>query len=211
MKTKFLITLVSLFLFTTCAFSQNKAVGKANQTRARQILDKTAQVVANRGGAQANFTMAVSGVGKVSGTIMIKGNKFFASTPDAKTWFNGKTQWTYLTASEEVNITNPTPDQQARMNPYKFISIYKTGYNMSYAVQGNEYKIHLKSTRRAQSIQEMIITVNKQTYVPSNIRIREGNKWSTISIRNFKKTQLPDARFTFNSKDFPRAEVIDLR
>ena len=37
----------------------------------------------------------------------MKGDKFTLVTPDALTWFNGTTQWTYVERNEEVNVTNP--------------------------------------------------------------------------------------------------------
>ena len=40
-------------------------------------------------------------------TIEMKGDKFTLVTPDALTWFNGTTQWTYVERNDEVNVTNP--------------------------------------------------------------------------------------------------------
>ncbi len=40
------------------------------------------------------------------GTIQMKGDKFTLVTPDALTWFNGTTQWTYVERNDEVNVTN---------------------------------------------------------------------------------------------------------
>ena len=57
----------------------------------------------------------------------------------------------------------------------------------------------------------MYITVNQKTSVPSQIRMRQKSGWTTIDIRNFQKKNLSDAVFRFNSKDYPNAEVIDLR
>ena len=148
-------------------------------------------------------------MGSVSGTISIKGNKFFASTPQAKTWFNGKTQWTYVVSSNEVNISNPSAEQQAKMNPYHFISLYKTGYKMSLKEEGSNYVIHLTSKKKA--IQDIYITINKRTNIPSVVKIKERGKWIRLTVKNFKSAQLIDAKFNFNSKDFPKAEIIDLR
>ena len=38
-----------------------------------------------------------------------------------------------------------------------------------------------------------------------------GKKWTTFDISNIKKEKLADGQFRFNSKDFPKAEIIDLR
>jgi hypothetical protein len=60
-------------------------------------------------------------------------------------------------------------------------------------------------------IQEMYITLNPRTYIPSQIRMRQQKGWTTINITGFKQSKLSDGMFRFNSKDFPNAEVIDLR
>ncbi|EFI71442.1 conserved hypothetical protein [Segatella baroniae B14] len=41
--------------------------------------------------------------------------------------------------------------------------------------------------------------------------MRQNKDWTTISITNFQPKNQPDQIFSFNSKDFPSAEVIDLR
>ena len=41
--------------------------------------------------------------------------------------------------------------------------------------------------------------------------MRQGNDWTTISITNFKAKNQPNSKFSFNQKDFPKADVIDLR
>ena len=178
---------------------------------ARQILDKTAKVIGNKSGASANFQVSSTKLGSTSGTIAIKGNKFNARTPQAIIWYNGKTQWTYLKKTNEVNVSNPTQAQQMSMNPYTFINIYKTGYNMDVKNNGGNYVVHLNAQNQKRSVAELYITINKQTYVPSKVRMRQGKNWSTINISNFQAKNIPNASFAFNAKEFPSAEIVDLR
>ena len=49
-------------------------------------------------------------------------------TAKATVWFNGKTQWSYMPSTNEVNVSTPNEVQQAAMNPYTFINMYKSGY-----------------------------------------------------------------------------------
>ena len=55
------------------------------------------------------------------------------------------------------------------------------------------------------------ITINKNTHVPSQVKMRQGSTWSTIDISGFKAKGISNNSFVFNSKEFPGAEVIDLR
>lgn len=179
---------------------------------AKQVLDKTAAVIGRKGGAQANFKMTSGQYGSASGTIHIKGNKFHARTNNGViVWFNGKTQWSYMKSTQEVNISTPTQAQQMSMNPYTFINIYKTGYTATVKSSGNNYVVRLVAQNKQRTVQEMYITINKKTYVPSQVKMRQGNNWMTIDISGFQAKNQSNSTFVFNSKDFPQAEIIDLR
>ena len=77
--------------------------------------------------------------------------------------------------------------------------------------KGGSYEVHLKADSKKSGIQEMYIVVNQKTSVPSQVRMKQQKGWTTIDISNFKQAKLSDSTFRFNSKDFPDAEIIDLR
>lgn len=198
---RILFIFISLLL-TICIYAQNA-------TQARKILDKTASIISRKGGASANFNISGK-YGNSSGTIYIKGNKFNARTTQAIVWYDGNTQWTYMKKNQEVNISTPTEAQQQSMNPYKFINIYKNGFKLGMKNITGGWQIHLYATNQKRTIKEMYITINKN-YLPQTIRMRQSNGWTTIKVSNFKAENLSDAIFRFNSKEFPHAEIIDLR
>jgi outer membrane lipoprotein-sorting protein len=185
------------------------SISAQNAIQARKILDKTASIIGRKGGAVANFSISGK-YGNSSGTIAIKGNKFNAKTPQAIVWYDGKTQWTYMKKNQEVNVSTPTEAQQQSMNPYKFISIYKNGFKLGMKNVSEGWQIHLYATNQKRTIKEMYIVVGKN-YLPKTIRMRQSNGWTTIKVTNFKAKNLADTMFRFNAKDFPNAEVIDLR
>lgn len=185
------------------------SISAQNATQARKILEKTASIIGRKGGAVANFSISGK-YGNSSGTIAIKGNKFNAKTPQAIVWYDGKTQWTYMKKNQEVNVSTPTEAQQQSMNPYKFISIYKNGFKLGMKNVSEGWQIHLYATNQKRMIKEMYIVVGKN-YLPKTIRMRQSNGWTTIKVTNFKAKNLADTMFRFNAKDFPNAEVIDLR
>lgn len=205
-------TLLSiLFVAAMAVVSSVQSMAQSNTAQARAILDKTSKVIGHKSGVSASFTLNNPTTGNVSGTIAVKGGKFNARTPQAIVWFNGKTQWTYMKKNNEVNISTPTQAQQQMMNPYTFINVYKTGYKMSSAKAGASYEVHLVAQNQKRSIQEMYVTVNSKTYVPSRVKMKHNGRWYTVTISNFSAKKQPDSLFTFNSKDYPSAEVIDLR
>ena len=176
---------------------------------AKEVLDKTASIVAAKSGAKASFSIKGDGF-FTGGTIAIKGRKFQATTVQATVWFDGKTQWTYMRKNEEVNIANPSEAELAAINPYNFIYMYKKGYKYTMEKKNGNFIVHLKATDK-RGIQEMYITINQKTYIPSQIRMQQQKGWITINIKDFTQSKLSDGMFRFNAKDFPNAEVIDLR
>ena len=185
------------------------AVASYGQT-AKQVLDKAAAAVSNKTGITASFTLK-GGQMNTKGNISIKGQKFQITTSDVLIWFDGKTQWSYVKKNDEVNVSNPNGSQLQALNPYNFIYMYKKGYNSTLTKKGTNYEVHLTATDKKKSVQEMYITIHPKTYIPSEIRIKHPKGWNTIEVNNVKNANLSDGIFHFNPKDFPTAEVIDLR
>lgn len=177
---------------------------------AKSVLDKTAANITVKSGVQAKFKMTGS-MGNTSGTIAIKGRKFHATTPQAIVWFDGKTQWTYMKNNDEVNVTTPTESQLQAINPYNFINLYKNGYDATLNSSGKDYVVHLTASTKDKKIRELFITVNKSSNTPTQVKLLQGTKWTIFDISDLKKQSVPDSQFRFNAKDFPQAEIIDLR
>ena len=177
---------------------------------AKSVLDKAAAHITVKEGVKAGFKMK-GGIGNANGTIYIKGKKFHATTPKATVWFDGKTMWTYLKANDEVNISNPTEAQLQAINPYNFINLYKSGYASTLNNTGGAYVVHLTSTGNDQKIKELFITIDKTSYQPKQVKLLQGKTWTIFDIIELTKTKIADSQFRFNAKDFPQAEVIDLR
>lgn len=177
---------------------------------AKSVLDKAAAQITVKEGVKANFKMK-GGIGNASGSILIKGKKFHATTSQAVVWFDGKTMWTYLKNNEEVNVSNPTEAQLQAINPYNFINLYKSGYNSTLNNTGSAYVVHLTSAAKDQKIKELFITIDKNNYHPTQVKLLQGKNWTIFDISNLSKTNISDSEFRFNAKDFPQAEVIDLR
>ncbi len=178
---------------------------------AKEVLDKTAKTVSNKQGITAKFNISGPSFSPTDGTIQVKGKKFLATTSVATIWFDGKTQWTYVKKNNEVNVSNPSDDELQALNPYNFINIYKKGFSYTMTTKGNSYEVHLTATDKKRNIQEMYITVNKTSYAPTQVKMKQRNGWTTINISSLKASKLNDAIFRFNAKDYPHAEVIDLR
>ena len=201
---------IKVWMLFAVLFMGTASLSAQSDQAVRNILDKAAAIVGNRGGASAHFKVATDNGIATSGSISRKQNKFRASTPQAIIWYNGKTQWTYIKKNKEVNISTPAQTQQAVMNPYAFINLYKKGYKLSSTSTAKTHQVHLVATDKV-TFKEVYININKVSFVPSSIKVLQNGSWTTISISNFKAGTLPESTFVFNAKDYPSVEIIDLR
>ena len=106
--------------------------------------------------------------------------------------------------NEEVNVSNPTEAQLQTINPYNFINLYKNGYTSTLNTTGNSYVVHLTSTAKDKKIKELFITIDKQSYHPTQVKILQGKSWTEFNISNLSKSKIADSEFRFNAKDFPK-------
>ncbi len=199
--TKYIFLFIALFISNTF-YAQNSDQAKA-------YLAKATAIINNKDGVQAHFYISKSGLGGASGTIAIKGNKFMAITPQASVWFDGKTQWSYMKSTNEVNISTPTEAQRLSVNPYSIINMYKSGYTLSMTTKGSQKVIHIVAQNPKRSVPEAYITLAGNQL--KLIKIRQGSKWTTFKITSIQVKYLNDTLFQFNKKQYPKAEVIDLR
>ena len=198
--------LVFSYLIPLASYLSNSAQAQT----ATKVLDKAAATVTMKEGVKADFKMSGS-MGSTTGTIVIKGKKFHATTPQASVWFDGKTQWTYMKDNDEVNVSNPNESQLQAINPYNFLNLYKKGYKATINSSGSSHVVHLTASSADRKIKELFITVDKKTYHPTQVKLLQGKKWTVFDITNLKKQATADAEFRFNAKEFPHAEIIDLR
>ncbi len=206
------------FIFALCLAMFS--TGIMAQKDARKVLDNAASKIRKSGNVKVDFTAtSFTGTkeeGSISGTLLLQGKKFQLTTPDMVSWFNGKTEWTYLPENDEVNITQPTDKEIQAVNPYVFLDLYKKGYRISMkesSLRGTAtYEVHLEAERSDMAAQELYIDIRKSDNMPLCVRVRQDKVWNRISVRNFQGNQkFTDADFTFPRDRYPDAEIIDLR
>lgn len=209
------LTIIALLLIGITSFAQKDPAAK-------KVLDATASKISSMKNIKAQFEIsqfrgATPNGETMRGTILLSGKKYKVDAPGVTTtWFDGKTQWVYVHDNEEVNVSNPTKQEQATMNPYAFIGIYKKGYNYTLKeakVNGvDTYEVRLTAENAGAEIPEAIINIDKNN-MPLSVRVRQGKQtWTRIRISNMQgKQKFSDDTFTFPRNEYTDAELIDLR
>lgn len=203
----------TVFILAVCACS-------LSAQSAREVLDATAARMTQKGGVKAQFKATqfrgTEAESETTGTILVSGNKFQMDTPNLVTWFDGKTQWSMMKGSDEVNITEPTEEELLAMNPSTLVHIYKKGYRYSMrtsTLRGRPtYEIQLKAKKPDAAFTDIYVDVEQGTFNPLCFRAKNAGDWIRLSIQTFQTGLThPNETFSFPTKDFPNVEVIDLR
>lgn len=153
----------------------------AQQTDAKTVMERVAESFRKAGGIRAGFTVSAS-TGSSSGSICLKGDKFVLEAGGVTTWFDGRTQWSYLVSSDEVNVSEPTADELQSLNPYAWLSLYRNGYRAEVGKMNNSresalyYKVILAATDKRRDVQSIVLHVSRKDYRPVRIICSSGEE-----------------------------------
>ena len=181
----------------------------AQNDKAKEVLDKVVSTLTKDGGIQFDFE------GTESGSIVMKGDKFYLHSGQVQSWYDGKTQWSYVADTEEVNISHPTQEELQGVNPYYMLVNWQNNFDASHnGMKSHEGKqIHeIILLPKGNDSEQITLWISKTNY-PIYIKVaRNGKPVSEIKVRIVQKQQqISDHVFRFNKSLYPNAEMIDLR
>lgn len=180
---------------------------------ASQTLDKAAAKLRTAKSVTAAYTLSTS-QGSSAGTLTLAGDKFAMNGNQVNIWYDGKTQWTYVSADNEVNVSEPTAQELQQINPFIIINTFRQNYTAKTVSKAkNAQKITLTAKNSKTDIRSATVTINPATLLPSEIVLKMASgQTATIRISSIKiGNALPVSTFRFPAKKYPKAEVIDLR
>ena len=207
MKSKTLLTLLLVVAAAIPAFAADNAAS---------VLDKAAQKIRTAKSIEASYSLSSpgSGTGTASGTLTLAGDKFVMTSGDMTIWYDGTTQWVYVKADNEVNITEPTADELQQVNPFVIINSFRQNYNAkTLSAAGATKKISLTAKSSKSDIRSATVTISTSTGMPTEISLKMASGQSaTIKISSLTTGQhLPVTTFRFPKASYPGAEIVDLR
>jgi outer membrane lipoprotein-sorting protein len=214
---KHIIIISLLFMFISKTQAQQ-------DPEARVILDRVAEKTKNYSTIQADFELIVENIrdkkeSKSSGSIKIKGNKYYIETMGSKVFFDGKTMWSYLEDLKEVNISIPdTGKEDFVENPSKIFTFYNRDYK--YQLVGDVkidnvvmYEIDLFPKNLDQPYSRFKLFIHHDTddlYKVTAVG-KEGINYSAY-IKNARYNEpLDDDFFTFKPEKHKGVEINDMR
>ena len=178
------------------------------------MLDKCVAAINTQGGVTANYSITTD-QGTSKGALSMQGNKFRIISPEAKCWYDGKTQWSWSPVTSEVNITAPTADELQMTNPIAAVQHFKTNFNMkrAKAKTAKTYAIKLTPKKKKDNIKTLWLYFDENTSLLRTARFEMSDKSVyIIKITDYKHKSLPASTFTFDKSQVPAGtQVVDLR
>ncbi|MBR5673818.1 MAG: outer-membrane lipoprotein carrier protein LolA [Muribaculaceae bacterium] len=178
------------------------------------MLDKCVTAINAGGGVTANYSITTD-QGTSNGTIAMQGTKFRIISPEAKCWYDGKTQWSWSPVTSEVNITEPTTDELQMTNPIAAVQHFKANFNMkrAKAKTAKTYVIKLTPKKKKDNIKTLWLYFDENTSLLRTARFEMSDKSVyIIKITGYKHTSLPSGTFHFDKSLVPAGtQVVDLR
>lgn len=165
-------------------------------------------------GLQVGYTFTIGDFVSKGHYFADKGGKFVLDSPDIKAWYNGESLWLYSILSEEVQLTRPTKEELAELNPLvtletirddAFTIVRLPGGLRATPKQADQWRI------------EWVEVFLDPSFRPLKVLLKErGSDWiQTIEIHKIKKERTSEMRdplfYQFTKNKMGGVEVIDLR
>jgi len=210
---------IALFIAVSLFISQ-AALSQSKKT-ADEILKEVSEKTRSYSSIRLDFTYNMDNPqAKIheseSGWLLVKGDKYRLNIAGQIIISDSKTMWTYIADANEVQVNSVDEDQDV-FTPTKLLTSYSENYKSK--LIGEEVKngktlqiIELKpNEEKSYTRVELSIDKNLKQFVRIAVQDKSGNTF-TYLVNEFK-TDVPvkDTDFTFSAKEFPGAEVIDMR
>ena len=153
-----------------------------------------------------------------SGMVNMKGEKYYVSLSGQEIYCDTKTIWTYLKESNEVQITSFDPNENTFTPSKLFTNFYDKEYAYKYdsekSINGKKVDvIILIPNNKSKQYSKIELYIDKANSVVAGGKMYEknGNVYSYNVSSYTPNAAIADNIFIFDSKKYPKVEVIDLR
>ena len=208
--------LTVIFMLSVClAFSQTK------DQKASLLLDEVSQKTKSHKSIKADFSYTMENkqakINEVkTGSLLISGDKYSLTAAGQTIICNGKTIWTYIKESNEVQI-NDVDDKEDVMTPSKLLSSYNNNYKSKIIKDKAQTDPNFESVElipnTIKNFTKAILVVDKnKKQVKSFILFDKSGNTFTYKVTNYQ-TDIPvtNSDFSFEASKFPGVEIIDMR
>jgi outer membrane lipoprotein-sorting protein len=219
MNTKYFFLLSIVFLNSIIILAQDAS------NKAKLILDELSKTTKSYKTISTNFILTIEDktkkqIDKQEGSLIVKGDKYKVEIPGQTIICDGKTIWTYLKESNEVQINNyDEKDSEDKITPTNIFTIYEKGFKYEFDKEETIKGITIQKIKlypndpKKKNYHTAILSIdkNKKQIISLKILVKDGST-NTYTVKKFTpNATINDHVFTFNKDNYPNVEVIDLR
>jgi len=211
MKTKTILAI--LFIFSAMAgYSQGK------DTKASALLDEVSAKAKAYKSIKVDFSYTMENAkAKINeektGSLLVSGDRYKMSAAGQTVICDGKTIWTYIKESNEVQI-NALENKDDALTPSKLLTSYNANYKPKMIKSDDPATALIELIpNTSKNFTKAILGIDKAKKQVKSFTLfdKSGNTF-TYKIKTYlTDTPVTDADFTFEPKKFPGVEVIDMR
>lgn len=180
---------------------------------ASSVLDGMRRKLASAKAVEAVFTINADG-DATQGSASLSGAAFVFRTPELTVWYDGKTQWSMIGNTGEVNISEPTAEELTLSNPFAILNGYGEHFKARLLTSsGKDKRVELTPIHKGTGIGRIVVTEDSSTHWPAAVEVvfSDGRR-IVMTVNNINAVPpLPAATFRFDSAKYPTVEIIDLR
>ncbi len=206
-----------LILLTTIAILAISGMAQTDK-KATDILDGVSVKTKSYKTLRIEFTYAMdNGKQKVhdkfKGSLLSKGDKYKLTAAGQDVICDGKTVWTFLKESNEVQINNMSTNDDS-FTPTKLLSGYSKDYKSKFIEEkGNDQIIELYPLKKGKAFTKVSLTIDKAKKQVTKFVIydRSGSTFSYIVDKMITDQPMADNVFSFNKTEHPGVELNDMR
>lgn len=209
--------LIMAMLFTVNAQAP-KGMGKSDP-EAKKILDAVSARFKSFKSVQSNFSLKIENaankiMGNKSGTVFMKGTKYRVKVAGQDIFCDGSNVWTVDAAAKEITVTKLDASNNTITPQKMFTNFYDKDflYKLNSDAKGVQ-EIELTPIDKTKMFHKVIVFINKaaKTITSTKVFEKAGNRYTyTVSGMN-TTTNISDATFAFDKKNYPGMELVDLR
>jgi outer membrane lipoprotein-sorting protein len=204
-------------LFAALIFVSSAAIAQGDK-KSSAILEAMSNKYQKIKSFKASFTYLPEGGKPLKGEATVKGTKFRLKMAGQEIFNDGKLMATYIKETNEVNLQDFDPTASGDLDPTRIYSAYKKGFKYAFLKEKKEGAktlevVELTSTNKSGQVDKVQIEVNKADKSINSWKIFQKNGQEvTYKVDQFQPdVAVADNYFSFNAKQYPGVEVVDLR
>lgn len=217
-----LITFMSFGLFAQKSVATTKSgLSEKSDAKSTSLLNRVNKKYATYKSMQLDLKLTIED-GQLKevqkGEVSVKGNKFRVKSKEQEIISDGKTNWIHLIRQNELQISNPDPDDVAMFSsPDKLLKSFEKDFISQYAgkstLKGKSVDvIEFKPKDRNSEYSKVRVMIEKSTLNVLKIKVFDkSNIHYTIEVEKFvKNPSLSDNFFKFDESKVPEENTIRL-